>query len=156
MQFFIALHLAVEPVDLAFELLQVGQHQFGVDHLDVIARVDGTGNMNDIVIFKTTHHMDNRRGLANVGEKLVAQPFAQAGPFDQPGNVKELDGGVDHLFRLHQFGQFVDARVGQRHNRLVGFDGAKWIICCFRVLGFCQGIKRGALAHIGQPHNADT
>ena len=51
-------------------------------------------------ILEAAHHVRDGVGLADVGEELVAQPFALGGAGDQAGDVDELDDRGDHLLRL--------------------------------------------------------
>ena len=46
--------------------------------------------------------MDDRVDFADVGQKLVAQAFALAGPFHQAGDVDKFDPGGNHLLRTRQ------------------------------------------------------
>jgi hypothetical protein len=47
--------------------------------------------MMNIAAFKTAHDLDDGIHFTNVAEELVAEPFARACAFDQPGNIDELD-----------------------------------------------------------------
>ena len=100
LQLAIALGLARQPVELAFELLEVRQDQLQVDHLDIFTRVGFGRYMHHVGVVETAHDMDDRSRLANIREKLVAQPFTLAGALYQAGNVHEFDRGINYLLRL--------------------------------------------------------
>ena len=152
----IALHLTRQLVDLALKLLQVGQHQLGVDHLDVAARVGMRRHMHHVVVVEAAHDVNDGCRLPDVGQELIAQPFALAGALYQPGDVDELHGGVDGLFRPDQCRQLVDALIGYSHHCLVRLDGSKGIVGRQGQLLFGQRVERRALAHVGQTDDADA
>ena len=52
--------------------------------------------MVHVLVLEAAHHLDDRVDLADVGQKLVAEPLALARPLDQPGDVDELDRRRDH------------------------------------------------------------
>ena len=56
-----------------FEGCHVGEDELRVDDLDVADRVDRAELVDDVFIFKTTDHLDDRVGLADVGKELIAE-----------------------------------------------------------------------------------
>ncbi len=70
---------------------EIREDEFGVDHLDVAHRIDRPGDVMDVRILKTTHDLHDRVHFADMAEELVAEAFARAGAFHQPGDVDELD-----------------------------------------------------------------
>ena len=66
---------------------QVGQHQLGVDRVDVADRVDGALDVDDVGVLEAADDVQDRVHLADVREELVAQPFAGAGAADDAGDV---------------------------------------------------------------------
>ena len=109
--------------------------------------------MHDILIVKTPYDIHNRIGLTNVGKKLIAQPFALARAGHESGNIDKLHRGGHHPLGRHDGSQLREARVGQLDNAGVGLDGAKGVILCSNP-SFGKGIKKGALAHIGQAYDS--
>ena len=63
-------------------------------------RVDVAGDVDDFGVMEAADHVQDRVGLADVREELVAQAFALAGAFDDAGDVDELHGGGDDGVRL--------------------------------------------------------
>ena len=55
--------------------------------------------MGDIAALETAQDVDDRIDFADIGEELVAEAFALARAADQPGDVDELDLGLDLLRR---------------------------------------------------------
>src|SRR5690606_19599758 len=49
----------------------VGQGEFGIDDLDVRYRVHLAGDVHDVFIFETAHHVHDGVGFADVGQELV-------------------------------------------------------------------------------------
>jgi hypothetical protein len=78
----------------------VGQGQFGDDGFDVGERVDLAIHVDDVLVFKAAHHVDDGVGFADVGQELVAQAFALGGAGHQAGDVHEFDDGRLDLLRL--------------------------------------------------------
>ena len=61
-----------------FDAGEVGKRQFGADGFDVGNRIDFACDMDDVVVVKAAHDVDDGVGFADVGEELVAQAFAFA------------------------------------------------------------------------------
>ena len=77
--------------DAAFEAFEIGEHQFGLDRLGIADRIDAAFDMGDVVILETAQHMGDGIDLADIGEELVAQPFALRGAAHQARDVDEGD-----------------------------------------------------------------
>ena len=75
----------------ALGLLEVGVDQLGLDRLDVAQRVDRALGVDDVRVVVRADDVDDRVGLADVREELVAEPLALAGARDQAGDVVEVD-----------------------------------------------------------------
>ena len=98
--------------------------------------------------------MDDRVDLADVGEELVAQALALGRAADQPGDVDELDLGLDLLRRFGDLPDPVEARVGHRDAADIGLDRAEGIICRLRRGGLGQGIEKRRFADVRQADDA--
>ena len=61
--------------------------------------------MRDVGILEAADDMDDRVGLADVGEELVAESFALSRAFHEPADVDDLDHCVTVLSRLHDPGE---------------------------------------------------
>jgi hypothetical protein len=109
--------------------------------------------MDDVVVVKAAHHMDNGIGHADVAQKFVAQALSPTGPLHQAGDVHKLDDRRGGLFRVVHLGQPVQTGVGDGHHAHVGVDGAEGIVGALST-GVGDGVKQGALAHIGQTHDS--
>ena len=137
----------------AFHHLQIRERQFGHDGLDVGDRVDAAVDVDHVLVFEAAHDIDQRIGLADVGEKLVAQAFTLAGAGDQSGDVDELDDrGLDLLW-LHDVRQLLKPRVGHFDDAHVRLDGAERIVLGGDA-GLGQGVEQGGLADVGQSDDA--
>ena len=141
--------LLAVALDRAFHHREVGQCQFGQDDLDIGNGIDLAGDMHHIGIVKAAHHVDDGIGLADVGEKLVAQSFASGRARHQPGNVDELDDGWLDALRLDDLRQLIHARIRHLYNAYVWFDGTERIVFR-RDARLGQRIEQGGFAHIGQ------
>ena len=135
---------------------EVREREFELDHLHVVGGRHvprRRGDVRHVVVGKAAHHVGDGVGLADVGEKLVAEPLALGSPGHQPGDVHELHGARHHAGRLDDGGDAVQARVRHRHHAGVGFDGAER-----KVLGadggLGEGVEQRRLADVGQPDDA--
>ena len=63
-------------------------------------RVDLAGDVDDVLVVEAAHDVDDRVGLADVGEELVAQALALGRAGHQAGDVDELDDRRDDALRL--------------------------------------------------------
>ena len=79
---------ALEP---ALGLLEVGVDQLGLDRVDVGQRVDPALGVDDVRVVVDADHVDDRVGLADVGQELVAEALAAVRAGDEPGDVVEGD-----------------------------------------------------------------
>ena len=127
---------------------QVGQGQFGVDHLDIRRRIHAVGDVDNIVIVKATHDVGDSVSFADVGEKFIAQSFTFGGARHQTGDIHELHGGGHDPLRIDDLGQFVLARVGHCYHASVGFNGAEREVFGADT-GVGQRIKQGGFADVG-------
>src|SRR5690349_7225769 len=87
-----------------FEAFEISQHQLSLDRLGITNRIDGIFDMGDVAIRKATQDMGDRVDLANMGEKLVTEPFTAGGTTDQPGDVDEFELGRNDLRRFCEAG----------------------------------------------------
>ena len=141
-------------VDAFFQAIEVGQHQLGLDGVDVGDGIDLAFHMGDVVVHEAAYHVHDGVDLADGGEKLVAQPLAFRGAAHQTGDVDETDAGRHDLRRLAEHGELVEARVGHRDLAHVRFDGAERIIRRLRRRGLRQRIEERRLADIRQADDA--
>ena len=141
-------------VDALFQAIEIGQHQLGLDGLDIGDRIDLVLDMGDVVVLETAHHMDDGIDLADGGEKLVAEPLAFRGAAHQTGDIHEGDAGRNDLLRLAQHRELVEARIGHRDLADVRLDGAERIIRRLRRRGLRERIEEGRLADIRQADDA--
>ena len=56
--------------------LQIGQHQLRVDRFNIADRIDGPFDVNHIRVAEAADDVQNCVHVADIGEKLVAEPFA--------------------------------------------------------------------------------
>jgi len=74
-----------------FHGVEIGEHQLGVDHLDVPDRIDRSRDVMHVGIFEAPHHLHDRIDLADVAEKFVTEPFASRRPLHQPRDIDEFN-----------------------------------------------------------------
>jgi hypothetical protein len=148
------LGLPHDPLVAALRLLKVGQQQLGLDRLDVASRVDVALGVRHALVAVGPDHMDDRIRLADVGQELVAEPFAPRGAANEAGDVVEGDGlrydrrGGDGL------GHALEPLVGHGYDGHVGLHGRERIV---RGRGACarKRIEERRLAGVRQADDAD-
>ena len=142
------------PVQAPLGLLVVGEHQLGLDRLDVGQRVDAAVGMGDAGIGVAADDVADRVGLADRGEELVAQPLPFGGALDQAGDVVEGDRRRHQLGAAHGLADLLQALVGHLGDRHVGLDRRERVVAGLRAaLG--QGVEEGRLARVGQADDPD-
>ena len=150
----VALRLLLQRVDAPLQAVEVGQHQLGLDRLDVGDRIDAILDMGDVVIHEAAHHMGDGVDLADIGQELVAEPLALRCAAHQPGDVDEGQPRRDDLDRLRELGQRVEPRIRHRDLADVRLDRAERIVRRLRRRGFGQRVEERRLADIRQADDA--
>ena len=140
-------------LDAALHHFQVRHHQFQVDDVDVPGRVAAALYVDDIGVVKAAHHVDDGVGLPDVGQELVAQALPLGGPLHQARDVHKLNDCRGGLLGLIDLSQLVQPLIGDGDHAHVGVDGAEGVVGRFRP-GVGDGVKQGALAHVGQAHDS--
>ena len=149
-----ALGFFLQSVDAPLQAVEVGQHQLGLDGLDIGDRIDAVLHMGDVGVLEAAHHMHDGVDLADMGEELVAQALALGGAAHQPGDVHEGEARGHDLRRFGERGERVEAQVRHRHLAHIGLDGAERIVRSLRGRGLDQRIEERRLADIGQADDA--
>ena len=141
--------LLVGLVTPLFKRLEVGQHEFGQNHIKVADRIEPPVDVNHIRIFKKPHHMGNGVHSADVPQKLIAQPLPLAGALDQAGNVDELHRRRNDPPGVLQIGEDLQPLIRHRHDSGVGFDGTEGEVGGLRP-PLAERVEQGGLADIRQ------
>ena len=76
-----------------FKTVEIGQHQFGFHRFGVADRIDRAFDMGDIAAFETAQHMDDGIDLADMRQKLIAQPFAARRAAHQTRRYRQIPVG---------------------------------------------------------------
>ncbi len=78
--------------------LRIGHDELEINDLYVGKRVNRTLNVNDVGVIKYAHHFCNHVGLANVCEKLVAEPFTGGSTAHEPRDVHKFNDRGERFF----------------------------------------------------------
>ena len=89
----------VDALEAPLGLLEVGEHELGLDRLDVAQRVDAALGVDHVLVAVRAHDVHDRVGLADVREEAVAEPLALVRAGDEAGDVVEVDRVPDDLRR---------------------------------------------------------
>ena len=134
--------------------LQVGEHEFGRDHLDVTHRINAAHGMDDIGILKAADDLHDGVDLADGGEKLVAQAFTFAGAGDESGDINKFDRGRHDDIGFRDGLQDVRALIGYDHDADIRVDRAERVIRGLGLAGTGEGVEKGGFTHIGESDDA--
>ena len=136
----------------ALQMLDVREDQLEVDGLDVARGIDRALDMDDVIIIKAAHDVDDRVHLADVGQELVAQALALARAAHQTRDIHKLDHRRGGLFRVVQVGQRLEPLIRHGDHADVGVDRAEGVVGALRArLG--DRIEQSGLADVGKPHD---
>ena len=112
-------------------------------------------DMDDIIIFKRTNNVYNGITLADVGQKLVAKPFALTGACYETGDVDERHRRWDDLFGAVELCECFQALIRDRYDTCIWLDCRKWIVSRKNII-VRQRVEEGRLANIWQSDDAYT
>ena len=110
--------------------------------------------MVNIGVFKAADNLHDGVDLADVAQKLVAEPLPLAGSLHKPRDIDEFDHGGDEFFGVGDFGEDGEPGIGHDDDPLVGVDGAKWVVGRLRFPRPGDGVKEGGFANVREPDNA--
>ena len=130
------------------------EHELELDDVDVAHRIDRARHVDHVRVVEAAHHHQDRVGLADVREELVAQALALRRALDQAGDVDDLDDRGDDLLGLDVLLDAFEPAVGHRHDADVRVDRAERVVRRFG-LARGEGVEDRALAHVGQADDTD-
>lgn len=81
-----------------FESSEVGEHELGIDDLDVTDGIDRSGDVVDVRTLKAADDLNDGVHLADVAQELVAETLALAGSCDEAGDIDKLNRGGKDFF----------------------------------------------------------
>src|SRR5262249_30134662 len=121
---------------------QVGEHELGINDLDVANWINRRADMMNVRIFKTTYHLHDRVHFADMMEELIAKPFACARASDQTGDIHKLDRRWRNLFRAGNLRDPFQPRIGYDYHADVRINRAEGIILRRRLVCACDRIEK--------------
>ena len=134
--------------------MEVGKHQFGIDHVGIGQRIDMAGDLGDLFAFETAQDMGDGGYFADMAEKLVAQAFAAARAGDQPGDVEKFKLGRYDFLRFRQSGDNLQPVVGHGDPAGIRLHRTERIIGGFGGGGCGQRIEQGRFTYVRQADNS--
>ena len=149
------LDFLLEADDRLLEGLQVGENELGIDGLHVGGRVDFAVDVHDIRIGESTDDLRDRVRLADVGEKLVAEPLADGRALDDSRDVDEGDRSGEDALAAKQLRQPVEPGIRKADDTDVGLDRGERVVRGEHLV-FGEGVEEGGLADIGQSDDCNS
>ena len=143
----------LQPLRALLDGVEVGEHQFGIDDINVRQRIDTARDMHDLGVVEAANDVHNGVGRADVSEELVAEALTLARAGDQAGDVDELHRGGNERFGLEDRGDAIQPLVRHADDAHVRVDGAERIVGGLR-LGGRERVEDGGLADVRQPYDS--
>mmetsp|Transcript_11226 Transcript_11226/g.16868 ORF Transcript_11226/g.16868 Transcript_11226/m.16868 type:complete len:244 (-) Transcript_11226:52-783(-) len=143
------------PVDNAANVLQVLDSKFAADSFDVANRVDLVFCMDDIVVLKSSHHVDDAIHRLDVRQEGISQTLALGSTLDESGNVHHVQEGLHLTLWLVLLHEPVEPLIWHECPGLRRVDGAKREIRSLGMVGLAQRVVESALADIRQTDQPD-
>ena len=108
---FFLLQIFFDALDAACDLIEIGEHEFEVEHLGIPQRIDRPRRVGYRRIVKDAQH---------VGQRIHFAQWRQHGGIfravlDHAADVDVFDRGIGDLFRIVQLGELFEPRL--RHSR---------------------------------------
>ena len=141
--------------DGLLQSLHVSKDEFGIDGLEVLCRIDSALDMDDVRIGEGAEHLADGVGLADVGEELVAEPGAFAGPFDDARDIDEGHRRRHLPLRAEDLRENGEPRVRYFNDTGVGLDRGEGIVRGEHVV-LGESVEEGGLADVGQADDANS
>ncbi len=110
--------------------------------------------MQDVLVVVGADDVEDRVGLADVPEELVAEPLALAGTLHEPRDVVEGDRVRDDVARADHGGDLGEPLVLDRHDRDVRLDRGERVVGCLRPRPG-QRVEERGLARVGHSDDSD-
>src|SRR5205823_7517919 len=149
-----AARLPSEALVAPLGLLEIGEHELGLDGLDVAQRIDAALGVHDALIVVRAHDVYDRVGLADVGEEPVAEALPLMRAAHEPGDVVEVDRVRNDLAGAHDAREQLEALVAYGHDGHVWLDRGEGVV---GGLGTCagEGVEERGLARVGHAYDPD-
>ena len=139
----------------ALDGLEVGEREFGVDHVDVGDRIDAcpaTCTMSSLTKQRTTCAM------ASVSRMCARNLLPRPSPFDAPATRPAMSTNSTVVGRIFSGfddrGERLQPQVRHRHDADVRIDRAERIVRGRGVLRLRDRVEERRLAHVGQADDA--
>ena len=96
--------------------------------------------MDNILILKAAHHMDDRIHLADICQELVSKSLTFGGTLYQTRDVHELDDRRRHFFGMIEISKQLQTLIRHRHHAHIRIDGTERVVRALRPC-LCQRIE---------------
>ena len=84
-----------------FNCFKVFQLQFRINNLFITYRVNATIHMDNIIVVKTTQHMNNSICFTDIRQKFISQSLTFTSSLHQSGNIYNFNYGRYNILRLY-------------------------------------------------------
>lgn len=144
-----ALLLALLRLAHSFPILGT---KLALDGIEITDRIDGIINVDDIVIIKATHQVENSIDGSNVRKESIAKTSTLRSAADETGNIGHLECGWDDARGLPAIYQILELLVGDDAPDDIGVDGAEGVVGGLGMSSSRQEIGQSRLANIGKAY----
>ena len=96
--------------------------------------------MNNITVFKTTYHMNDRIYFTNICKELVSKPLSFRSTFYKSGDINKFNCSRNNLCRIIHIRQYFKTLIRNGNNTNIRIYSTEWIIgrLCSSL---CQRVK---------------
>mmetsp|Transcript_24075 Transcript_24075/g.54019 ORF Transcript_24075/g.54019 Transcript_24075/m.54019 type:complete len:271 (+) Transcript_24075:553-1365(+) len=140
--------------ELSVHKLLVFLSELSCDDLNVSDRIDFVLYVHNVRVLEGTQHVHDAIDSSDVGEERVAKTSALGRSLDKPGNVADLEPGVNDALGVVGLKQPVEPLVRHIHTSLVGVDGTEGEVLSGDG-AFRERVVQRRLAHVGQPDDSN-
>jgi hypothetical protein len=132
-------------------MLEIGQHQLGLDRLGVRDGIDAALHMGHVTVLETAQDVGDGVDLADIGEELVAETLALGRAFHEARDIDEGHPRGNDLLRLRDPGQLVEPGSGTATSPTLGsiVQKGKFAACAAAVR--VSALKSVDLPTFGRP-----
>ena len=141
--------LLLQLAQAVLHCLKILELKLQVDYLLVPHRIHASVHVGDIGIVEAAEHMQDGIGLADIGQKLVAETLTPAGTLDKTGDVDNLHRRRHHSSGMHKRLKHLQPGIGHGSGADVGLDGTEREIGRLS-LSRTYTVEKSGLADIGQ------
>ena len=131
--------ITLDSIETLFCILEVSLHEFQIDDLDVVARINVARDVVNVVVIKNTYYLCDSIYLTDVREKLIPQPLPFRGAFHESRDIDEFNNSRNSFLRVRHLRKSVKSVIrhcndtDRRINRRKRIIRNEYALACQRI-----------------------